>query len=397
MRQIWTLGVLAGTCCLSSATPLARANAGVSTAFTYQGQLRDGGSPANGAYDFDFRLYDAVTNGAQIGVDVLVNDLNVSSGLFTTSLDFGNVFNGGALWLEISVRSGASAGAYTTLTPRQPLTAAPYAMFALNDANWHQSGTALTNSNTGFVGINRATAQTSAEYFGVHVPVSTGYGGMYINTDAGNTKPFYGYMAGANTAWTELDGSSQNWNVHNGGNTRLTVASNGRVGVGLTVPAEALDVNGNARATNFNFSSSQTRTLSVPPEAFHPQVQTDSGLFGGSAGETYLDSGAGTVQAPVYLPNGATITGLTLVCIDNSGANLSCDILSRAPAADGYNFLLEANSSGANANVRSFSVSGASVVDSTLCYTVTVYCSAWAGPATIVKGVQVTYIVDHAD
>jgi hypothetical protein len=35
------------------------------TAFTYQGQLRDGGTNANGAYTMIFKLYDAVTSGNQ--------------------------------------------------------------------------------------------------------------------------------------------------------------------------------------------------------------------------------------------------------------------------------------------------------------------------------------------
>jgi hypothetical protein len=44
-------------------------------------------------------------------------------------LDFGAVFDGTALYLEIGVRP-ASGGAYTTLAPRQALTATPYARYA---------------------------------------------------------------------------------------------------------------------------------------------------------------------------------------------------------------------------------------------------------------------------
>ncbi len=33
------------------------------TAFTYQGQLQNNGSPATGIYDLRFTIYDAVTNG----------------------------------------------------------------------------------------------------------------------------------------------------------------------------------------------------------------------------------------------------------------------------------------------------------------------------------------------
>jgi len=38
----------------------------VGTAFTYQGRLVDGAGPANGTYDLQFTLFDAVTAGAQM-------------------------------------------------------------------------------------------------------------------------------------------------------------------------------------------------------------------------------------------------------------------------------------------------------------------------------------------
>ena len=37
------------------------------TAFTYQGRLFDGGSPANGLYDLRFTNYDAATDGNALG------------------------------------------------------------------------------------------------------------------------------------------------------------------------------------------------------------------------------------------------------------------------------------------------------------------------------------------
>jgi hypothetical protein len=46
-------------------------------------------------------------------------------------LDFGNVFTGNQLFLDISVRP-AGSGSYTPLAPRQELTPAPFARYALN-------------------------------------------------------------------------------------------------------------------------------------------------------------------------------------------------------------------------------------------------------------------------
>ncbi|HUV90114.1 MAG TPA: hypothetical protein VMY80_10705, partial [Anaerolineae bacterium] len=104
----------------------AAAAALVGTAFIYQGRLTDGGSPADGKYDFLFGLYDS--DGTQVGSTVTKGDVDVTDGTFTVSLDFGSAFNGDARYLDISVRPGSSTGGYTLLTPRQSLTAAPYAL-----------------------------------------------------------------------------------------------------------------------------------------------------------------------------------------------------------------------------------------------------------------------------
>ena len=123
------------------------------TAFTYQGRLIDGGSAANGAYDFQFVLFNALSGGTQIGPIVSVDDLAVSDGLFVATLDFGNVFDGTALYLEVRVRSGASTGSYATLAPRQALTATPYASFATKAANAITSTLALNMPWSGLTGV----------------------------------------------------------------------------------------------------------------------------------------------------------------------------------------------------------------------------------------------------
>lgn len=133
----------------------------VGTAIAYQGRLKTGGMPADGAYDMNFRLYNAVTAGSQVG-PAQVNDgtlnpvVDVQDGLFTVKLDFGAVFDGTAMWLEIDVRPD-NVGSYTTLSPRQPFCATPYALYALNgpgvgDSYWIQNGSDL-HYDAGNVGI----------------------------------------------------------------------------------------------------------------------------------------------------------------------------------------------------------------------------------------------------
>jgi formylglycine-generating enzyme required for sulfatase activity len=99
------------------------------TAFTYQGRLNSGGSPASGLYDFVFSLSNAPSGGSQVGGSVTNLAVGVTNGLFTTTLDFGAVFTGNDTWLAISVRTNGTGG-YAGLTPLQPLTPTPYAVMA---------------------------------------------------------------------------------------------------------------------------------------------------------------------------------------------------------------------------------------------------------------------------
>lgn len=98
------------------------------TVFTYQGALNDNGLRANGSYDLTFSLYDS-TNlpGNLIGQGITNSGVAVSNGLFAASLDFGDVFDGSARWLEIGVRTNGG-GSFNQLSPRQSLTAVPYAI-----------------------------------------------------------------------------------------------------------------------------------------------------------------------------------------------------------------------------------------------------------------------------
>ncbi len=170
----------------------AAAASGVSTGFTYQGQLSDGGSPASGAYDFEFALYDALTGGIQVGSTVTLNDVAVSDGLFTVELDFGSVFDGTALWLQIGVRPGNSSGAYTPLDPRQTLTATPYATYA-SRAPW--SG--LAGIPSGFADGVDADTLSGLSCTGGQVPKWNGTAWACAADDTGAAGDITAVTAGA--------------------------------------------------------------------------------------------------------------------------------------------------------------------------------------------------------
>jgi hypothetical protein len=103
-----------------------------STAFTYQGFLKDNNNPANAKYDLQFTLYDAPTGGNQIGNPVVIEDLQITNGLFTVEIDFGiNPFSSGQRrWIEIGIRPFNSTRPFVTLDPRIELTPVPYAIYA---------------------------------------------------------------------------------------------------------------------------------------------------------------------------------------------------------------------------------------------------------------------------
>jgi hypothetical protein len=105
------------------------------TAFTYQGRLTDGGNPANGNYDLQFKLFDTPTvgTGTQQGTPITTPTVQVTNGSFTVMLDFGaSVFDGTARYLEIGVRPTGSLNPYTVLAPRTQITSSPYAIQTIN-------------------------------------------------------------------------------------------------------------------------------------------------------------------------------------------------------------------------------------------------------------------------
>ena len=141
MKSKWTLlGSIVAVLLLMLAAGLTQAQgptpsggvgvqAALGTAFTYQGQLKKAGNPVNGTCDFQFGLWDSQSNPTgQVGTTQTRTGVTVTNGLFTVQLDFGaGAFQGDARWLQIGVKCAGDAS-YVTLSPRQPLTPAPYAL-----------------------------------------------------------------------------------------------------------------------------------------------------------------------------------------------------------------------------------------------------------------------------
>jgi hypothetical protein len=136
--------------------PLAAAQP-LDTSFTYQGELRQTDVLANGDFDFQFELFDS--GGMSISSQVLLEGIAVTDGKFTVQLDFGiSPFTGQEVLLEIGVREAGTRGAFTILSPRQDLTATPYALHA---------GTVSEGSITGANIVDGSVDSSEIADFGV--------------------------------------------------------------------------------------------------------------------------------------------------------------------------------------------------------------------------------------
>jgi hypothetical protein len=138
---------------------------GQSTTFTYQGRLTDGSSPAIGLYDLRFSLWDGSTPPIQVSSTVTNVATAVSNGLFTVVLDFGaSAFSGADRWLEVGVRTNGG-GTFNTLTPRQKVTATPYALTAFNISGPLPSGS-LSGTYANPLNFNNAANQFAGSFAG---------------------------------------------------------------------------------------------------------------------------------------------------------------------------------------------------------------------------------------
>ena len=192
------------------------------TVFTYHGRLTDRGSPANGRYDFIFQIFDAANAGGSVGGGLAVPNVLVRDGLFTAALDFGSApFSGSARWLQIQVSTNG-AGVYSTLSPRQSLTAAPYSIYA-NTAGGVANGAissaqlasgAVTSSQLAVNAVDRskiASGQVVKSFNTLKDDVTLVPGANVTLNTAGNSlviSAITGDLAGTNFARLNLNNSA---------------------------------------------------------------------------------------------------------------------------------------------------------------------------------------------
>jgi hypothetical protein len=209
--------------------------------FTYQGQLKQNGSPVNGTTYLRFTVWDALAGGTQIGSSQTAS-VAVANGLFTVELNAGNefgasAFDGGARWLQIEVCSGPGCPSSTLLHPRQPLTATPYSRFSAGP--WQTNGTNLSFAG-GNVGIGTADPHAPLE-------VQSGFGTEVLRFGL-DPADYHSIVTGFHGALPFLNILGFNLEYNSNDIRRvMTLRGDGYVGIGTEAPGGRLDVRGDVR------------------------------------------------------------------------------------------------------------------------------------------------------
>jgi hypothetical protein len=253
------------------------------TCFVYQGRLLDEGSPAEGLYDFQFKLYNANVDAIQQGSTIEINDHETIDGYFTIELDFGSgIFDGDDLWLEIAARPGDSnePDAFEILNPRVQLTAAPYSLYA-KTAGYAQTAGGIPGGITGsgtanyvakFTGPNTIADSAIYEYFGdVGIGTSTPASRLSIQMRGKANPTIPPFIApglvikgGSNNFGNQLEVQDSSENK------RFLVDSTGNVGIGTTSPQAKLHVGGTAGVDGIMYPDNTLQTTAAGGSASVP-------------------------------------------------------------------------------------------------------------------------------
>jgi len=267
---------------------LAHAGGGTQdSTFTYQGRLTDNGSPADGMYEVRFRLWSSQVGGFVIDEQTMT--VQISDGLFSAPLSLGDAISNDDVFLGIGTRQAGMGGAFTELSPRQPVTAAPRASFAHRVPNQLEIGESgvvsgrldVSDFNGGPPGFSVQPAPV-----GSSVQFSDRAGGVtgYIEPDVNGIGSFFQF-AGQDGSLIYDGGDSDGWSSlsMSGGSGLFSVSpSRDNPDERVVLPASsvsALELGnepGVASSTNSNpgeflpttFTPITTRTITCPSSGY---------------------------------------------------------------------------------------------------------------------------------
>ncbi|MFZ4574040.1 MAG: hypothetical protein ACOYN0_06560 [Phycisphaerales bacterium] len=321
---------------------LTAAAAAQSTAFTYQGELKSSGVPANGTFDLRFSLFNAAGGGLVMTAPVCIDNLQVTDGHFSATIDFGRAFvTAGSRFIQIDVRQDtgldcANLTGFTTMTPRSQVTAAPSAIYAhVASGLTPPNGTginAVSVDSAGKVGIG-----TTAPTHSVHVatvgptialqdtaPASQQAGYVSYRDNGNVERAWVGYGSPGDTDFSIV-------NARSGGDIVLNPFS-GNVGIGTATPAARLEVRGDVRlgSSGQYFAASGEQNLRILRGSI---TTAGNPFFGAGWTSTRISTGwysvtynTGFGDAPTVVAMSASSLNVFVTLTNDNGAGFDLQV-----------------------------------------------------------------------
>ena len=300
--------------------------AGAPLKINFQGRLEQSGQPVEGAKNFTFKVYDALSGGSLVWTSQ-AESVAVANGAFSVVLETGTTVNlstaafAGARYVEITVDG-------VPLSPRQEIVSAPYAMVAqalssdavISLSNLEKDPSAPSTINTSTNAVDWTQLKNVPAGFADGLDdtlaggLSTGaitsgkfsYDRVYITTGA-----FYGGFNGADQL-VKLDGSGKLTALDGAALTNVNSAAMGALAAStgtLTVNLAAVALSTGPLANSGNWSGAlgvggaMTLPIKTITEADRPYTVT------GNDSTIVVDASAQVAEYIINLPSAVGIAG----------------------------------------------------------------------------------------
>ncbi|MFG0260751.1 MAG: hypothetical protein ACF8LK_10430, partial [Phycisphaerales bacterium JB041] len=312
-------GIAAILCCVPAAAQ--------QSDFVYQGRLLDDGAPVNQRVDAVFSLWSAATGGIRVGQPIALNGLTVTDGLLTASLDFGPDMYNDERWLEISINR-------ITLSPRQPISAAPKAI--------RLEG--VSNDGLGNFGVNTGSPEARWHVFEDGAPAiraeGTGTSSLVATNTALSAPAIFGLAE--NSSGVGITGQVGTTSS-SGDGIGVWGRSYGATGAGVVGdslyfgPGYSFGVSGSTRSTGNGSAGVRGLATESTGATYGGSFGNYSEEFGSAAvlAESYASTGfTAGIRAEVDSPDGTAVYGVA----DNFGGGIAVRGDSSSNGFAGYFF-----------------------------------------------------------
>jgi hypothetical protein len=325
----------------------------VSSSFTYQGHLKNGGAAVNRQCDFTWNIFADSSGGTSLATDS-DTDVQVSNGLFTAVINIpASVIDGSARYVEIQVRCPTGTGAFTILSPRQELQAAPYALglrlpfshttnsavapvFAITNSGGTGTSPAILGSSVGSNGVNGLSTGGASADNGVYGETNSssvneaGVKGVSTNAAAGGyftSSSGYGVYGSASSIsdfggyFSNATATTSGGALYANGDAKQSLTGDGFVKAGLYV-----DCGNSSSLIIRSFNNVNTTPITVIDGAGEGRCTVDFGFNVSNRYVTTMAFGNAAARTVTFV-YGSTDNKLDFFRFDQNGAGLDGGIM----------------------------------------------------------------------